>query len=142
MALTVREVAPADTVDLRRLVLREGRPVPLPGDDEPAYHVGVYDEGELVATGNVRPQRASWAPGRPGWRLRGMATAPGRRGQGAGGLVLAALLDHARGQGGGLVWCHARTPAQRFYERAGLVTRGDPWVDPEIGPHVVMWAEL
>ena len=140
--MIVLEVAAADTAALRRTVLRGGRPVALPGDDEPAFHIGVYDDGVLVGTGNVRRQDPPWeAPG-PSWRLRGMATAPGLRGRGVGTLVLDALMVHCREQAGGLLWCHARTPARRFYERAGLQTRGEPWDDPEIGPHVVMWREL
>lgn len=140
--MQLRQVTAAETADLRRLVLRGGRPVALPGDDEPALHVGVYDDGTLVGTGNVRREPAPWAPEEPGWRVRGMATAEPARGRGVGTRVLQALLDHAAAGGGGLLWCHARTPAQRLYERAGLVTRGEPWVDPEIGPHVVMWRRL
>lgn len=145
--MIVREIAPAESADLRRAVLRGGWHVPLPGDESPAFHVGVYDEGVLVATGNVRPEPAPWLPDAPsstgeGWRVRGMATDPDRRGCGAGALVLDALTGHARDQAGAVLWCNARLPAQRFYERAGLVTHGDPWVDPEIGPHVVMWRRL
>ena len=140
--MQVREVRPADTVELRRQVLRGGRPVALPGDAEPAFHVGVFEGAELLATGNVRVDPAPWEPAVPAWRLRGMATAPEHRGRGAGALVLDALMAHARAHGGGVLWCNARVPAQRFYERAGLVVRGDPWVDPEIGPHVVMWTRL
>jgi len=32
-----------------------------------------------------------------------------------------------------------RLVGERRYERAGFVTRGEPWDDPEIGPHVAMW---
>ncbi|MGZ6791852.1 MAG: GNAT family N-acetyltransferase [Mycobacteriales bacterium] len=131
-----------DTVALRREVLRGGRPVPLPGDDAPAFHVGAFAGDALVGTGNVRRESAPWAPDEPAWRLRGMATDPAYRGKGAGSLVLDALVAHCVAEGGGLLWCHARTPAQRFYERAGLQTRGEPWVDAEIGPHVVMWRRL
>ena len=138
----MREVQPADTVELRRQVLRGGRPVALPGDADPAFHLGVYENGLLLGTGNVRVDPAPWDPDRPAWRLRGMATAPEHRGRGVGALVLEGLIRHARAQGGGVLWCNARTPAQAFYARAGLVTRGDPWEDPEIGPHVVMWCEL
>jgi GNAT superfamily N-acetyltransferase len=138
----VREVTAAETAELRRQVLRGGRPVELPGDADPAFHVGVFDGDELVGTGNVRVDPAPWAPGAPAWRLRGMATAPSHRGQGVGAVVLDALMAQARAHGGGLLWCNARTPARTFYERAGLVTRGEPWVDPEIGPHVVMWRDL
>jgi GNAT superfamily N-acetyltransferase len=139
---SVRPVAASDTADLRRSVLRGGRPVALPGDDEPSFHIGVYDEQVLVGTGNVRRDAAPWGPDEPAWRLRGMATAADRRGQGIGAVVLAALVDHCRAEGGGVLWCNARTAAQRFYERAGLVTIGEPWFDPEIGPHIRMWTRL
>jgi predicted GNAT family N-acyltransferase len=132
-------VTAADTADLRRRVLRGGRPVALPGDDDPtAVHVGVYDGERLIATGNVRCEPAPWAPGVAAWRLRGMATEEGRRGEGAGERVLAALVAHCRDNGGGELWCNARTPARTFYARAGFTEVGEEWVDPEIGPHVRM----
>ena len=53
-------------------------------------------------------------------------------------MFLAAVVAHVAGRGGGLLWANARIPAQRFYEREGWVTRGEPWDDPVIGPHVVM----
>lgn len=139
MTLVVRRVAAPETAELRRAVLRGGRPVALPGDDDPSVvHVGAYDDGVLLGTGNVRREPAPWAPEVPAWRLRGMATAEGRRGEGVGAAVLAALVGHCREHGGGALWCNARTPAQRFYERAGFTAVGEPWEDPEIGPHVRM----
>jgi len=47
-------------------------------------------------------------------------------------------VQHVADHGGGLLWCNARSPAVAFYRRAGFETRGDEWVDPEIGPHVAM----
>jgi GNAT superfamily N-acetyltransferase len=140
--MDVRPIAPADSADLRREVLRGGRDVPLPGDESPAHHVGVYDGPLLVATGNVREEPATWLPGEPAWRVRGMATDPAHRRRGAGALVLHALVAHVTAHGGSVVWCNARTPAKSFYQRAGLVTRGQEWVDPDIGPHVVMWRRV
>lgn len=139
----LRVVAAADTADLRREVLRGGRPVPLPGDDDPsAVHLGWYDGELLLGTGNVRREPAPWVPDVAAWRLRGMATVADRRGEGVGAAVLAALVAHCREHGGGRLWCNARTPAQRFYERAGFVSVGEPWTDPEIGPHVRMVLDL
>lgn len=132
-----------DTADLRRRVLRGGRPVALPGDDDPsAVHVGAYDGDGLLGTGSVRQEPAPWAPAVPAWRLRGMATEPARRGEGVGALVLAALVQHCREHGGGELWCNARTPARAFYARAGFTEVGEEWVDPEIGPHVRMSLQL
>ena len=67
-----------------------------------------------------------------------MATAEDRRRRGMGGAVLAAVIAHVRGHGGGLLWCNARLPAVPFYRRAGFEARGDSWEDPQIGPHIVM----
>lgn len=154
--MIVREVSAADTAPLRSLVLRGDAALPLPGDDEPAFHLGCfegeYDGSALLGTGNVRldplpfmdtaPFDVQGAGDASGWRLRGMATAPEHRDRGVGALVLAGLVQHCRTQGGALLWCNARTPAQRFYERAGLVVVGDRWDDPAIGPHVRMWLRL
>jgi GNAT superfamily N-acetyltransferase len=141
--IEVRRVTAADTAELRREVLRGGRPVALPGDDDPSvFHVGGYDGDLLVGTGNVRREAAPWAPGVPAWRLRGMATYAGRRGEGVGALVLAALVDHCRREGGGELWCNARTGARSFYAREGFTEVGEEWTDPEIGPHVRMRRDL
>ena len=67
-----------------------------------------------------------------------MATAEGRRNQGIGTALLAEVIGHVRDRGGGLLWCNARMPALSFYRRAGFATRGEPWVDPDIGPHVAI----
>jgi GNAT superfamily N-acetyltransferase len=147
--VVVARVAPTDTYPLRRRVLRPGRP---PGasrldvDDDPrtaTFAARDTQTGEVVGTAVVYPEPCPWVPDRPhAWRLRGMATEPGLRSRGIGGRVLAAALDHVARQGGGLVWCNARLPAQRFYERAGFAAHGDPWNEPDIGPHVAMWLDL
>ena len=140
--LVVRAVTADETADLRRQVLRNGRDVPLPGDESPAHHVGVFADDHLVASGNIRSEAPPWGADSTSWRIRGMATWPEARGQGAGRLVLDALLRHARERGGGLVWCNARTTARSFYERAGFAVRGAEWEEPDIGPHVAMWRVL
>lgn len=143
MGFELRRVSALETAELRRQVLRGGRPVSLPGDDDPTvFHIGAYDGDALVGTGNVRREPAPWAPDVPAWRLRGMATDPARRSEGVGALVLAALVEHCRDNGGGELWCNARTPARQFYARAGFTEVGEEWVDPEIGPHVRMRRQL
>jgi GNAT superfamily N-acetyltransferase len=146
-AITVDRVASALTEPLRQRVLRAGQP---PGsarfdvEDRPttASFAARDPDGTVVGTAVVYPSACPWLPGRAAWRLRGMATDPPRQGQGIGGKVLAKALAFVVAEGGEVVWCNARTPAQRFYERAGFVTHGEPWDDPAIGPHVAMWRDL
>jgi GNAT superfamily N-acetyltransferase len=146
------ELVPAWTTwPLRQEVLRPGRAVRdciYPGEDDPrAAHGAALQRGSgpgadfgVLAVGVVMPEAPSWEPDcDDGWRVRGMATRPGSRGQGLGGWVLDLLIGQVAGRGGGLLWCNARTPALRLYEKADFVARGDVFELPEIGPHQVMW---
>jgi len=139
---TVERVEASRTFALRQQVLRPHQRIAdmaLPGDDDPdTGHFAALVDGEVVGTASVRREPPPWPAVETAWRLRGMATAPAWRNRGVGAAVLAAVIDHVRSHGGGLLWCNARTPALPFYLRAGFVTRGDPWVEPEIGPHVAM----
>jgi GNAT superfamily N-acetyltransferase len=146
--MRVEPVAAIATFPLRRDVLRPHETfdqLALPGDDDPdTCHLAARTTtGEVVGTATVRREPTPW-PGTTtaAWRLRGMATREDLRGLGIGGQVLGAVIAHVASRGGGLLWCNARLPAVPFYERSGFATRGRPWVDPEIGPHVAMWREV
>jgi len=131
----VREVPLADTRALRQQVLRPHKTVESLVADEPpeAFAVGAFDHGELVAVG------LTGRDGGPGaWRIRGMATTPQARGNGAGTAVLGALVAHAMACNASRVWCNARTPARSLYERAGFRVASEEFEIPEIGPHFVM----
>jgi GNAT superfamily N-acetyltransferase len=142
--ILVEQVPPALTHPLRRRVLRPGQPAQaarLAADAHPeaAAFAARDDDGLVVGTAIVVPEACPWLPDRRhAWRLRGMATDERWRGSGVGTQVLAAVVDHVRRHGGTLVWCHARVPARRFYERAGFIAVGDEWIEPDIGPHVRM----
>jgi len=128
---------------LRQRVLRPHQTLDelrAPDDDAPdTGHYAAFAGEDVVATGSIRREPPPWAPDDDvAWRVRGMATAEAWRNRGVGAQVLQAILAHAAARGGGLVWCSARTPAVPFYVRAGFRARGDPWVDPVIGPHVAM----
>ena len=133
--LVLREISLADTRPLRHKVLRphETSESLASHESSDAYAVGVFDDGALIAVGFVAPD------GEPGaWRIRGMATAPAARRKGAGTTVLDALLRHALAGGASRVWCNARTPARRLYERAGFHAVSDEFELPDIGTHFVM----
>ena len=147
---------PVETVrPLRAEVLRPGLPMELsvyPGDEDPdTCHVALRlgPEGPVLAVGSLLaeapPPFLAEGPTVPApataerwWRIRGMATAADRRGQGLGRGVLEALLDAAARAGGGVVWCNARVPALDFYLRAGFEPVGEVFEEPLIGPHRAM----
>jgi L-Ala-D/L-Glu epimerase len=133
--LLVRAVSLERTRALRQAVLRPHEAVEdmAAGEPEDAFSVGAFAGGELVSVGLIAPD------GEPGgWRIRGMATAPGARGTGAGTGVLDALVRHALAEGARRIWCNARTPARQFYERAGFRVISPEFELPMIGPHLVM----
>lgn len=131
----MRAISLERTRPLRQAVLRPHETVEdmACGEFEGAFAVGAFDADELVSVGLIAPD------GEPGgWRIRGMATLAGARGSGAGTAVLDALVQHALAAGAQRIWCNARTPARRFYERAGFRVISGEFALPVIGPHVVM----
>src|SRR5215831_577501 len=104
----IRPVSAAETRPLRKEVLRPHQrldQVGFAGDEAPgAAHFGAFVGDEMVATATVHPDRRAErsearscrepvASGLPvekdSWRLRGMATRDGFRGQGMGGALVA-----------------------------------------------------
>jgi GNAT superfamily N-acetyltransferase len=141
VTLTAAEVRP-----LRRRVLRPHQAeaeLVYPGDDAPGtLHAGIRDGGALVGIATISREPMPGCDAPDAWRVRGMATAPEARGRGHGAALLEACLTHAAAQGGRRAWCNARTPAAGFYARHGFAVRGEEFVLPGIGPHLLMWREL
>jgi GNAT superfamily N-acetyltransferase len=153
--VVVERVAANVVLPLRSAVLRPGLPLDaarLDVDDlsDTATFAAIErpdartsgETGTVVGTALVYPVACPWVPEARGWRLRGMATAPGRRSAGIGARVVQVVVDHVESHGGEVLWCFARVPARRFYERAGFVAVGDEWDEPGIGPHVSMGRDL
>ncbi len=131
---------------MRGAVLRPHHPVEelvYPGDDLPgALHAVARRDGDVVGIVSITPEPHPIASAEGDWRIRGMATDPGVRGEGYGAALLKAALAHARAEGGRRVWCNARSSAVGFYTREGFVTEGDEFtVWPDV-PHYVMAVTL
>lgn len=136
-----------DVLGLRHAVLRPHQrrdEVRFPEDESPrSVHFSAHDgDGDVVGVVSLMMQSPPWRPELEAWRLRGMATAPEWRDRGVGRALVGAVFDHIAGEGGGLLWCNARLAAVGFYERAGMVTTGDVWEEPVIGPHIAMFVEV
>jgi GNAT superfamily N-acetyltransferase len=129
----VVELSAEQTHELRRLVLRDGTPstdVRFDDDDRPdALHLGAESAGEIVAISTWIRRPHPDHPALRGVQLRGMATAPSRRGTGLGSVMLNVGVDRMRDDGVELVWARARDSALGFYTRHGFVVFGHGYVD-------------
>lgn len=128
-AWAVVELSSEQTHALRRRVLRAGTPsdeVRFEGDDDALHLATVRPEqpDTIVGVSTWLTQPFPDEPNSNAWRLRGMATAPEVRGQGAGAELVRAGLDRAREAGAQLVWARARLDAISFYEHLGFEPLG------------------
>ena len=138
--ISIRTVSVEEILDLRWTILRAGLPreaANFDGDDEPTtHHFAAYIDGQVAACATFlrRPFKDE-----PAWQLRGMAVRAQSQGQGLGVRLLEYaerfVLDQDHST---LLWCNARVPATRFYERRGWRIVSDRFDIPDAGPHVKM----
>jgi GNAT superfamily N-acetyltransferase len=141
----VEQVRPEVTFRLRQQVLRAGMAPEtafFPGDRERSSgHFAAYVDDKMVGVISVmaEPEPDDDLMTEEGvWHLRGMAVDPDQRGTGVGAALIERLRDFVQRSGGGLIWCNARVSAEGFYEKQGFVPVGEPWEQPDTGPHIRM----
>lgn len=111
-------------------VVEQNVPVELEWDnmDAVCLHAIVYDnEGHALGTGRLLPDG----------HIGRMAVLDNARGKGIGGLILTALMQHARTRGDQTVVLHAQTHAEAFYRRYGFSREGNEFMEAGI-MHVQM----
>ena len=145
--ITVRAIAPEDTHDLRRRVLRQGVPDPrldVPSDHvDGALHLGAFEGDRLVGAVSSYPAPTPFEGGGRSWQFRFMAVDHELQRGGIGRILMAELVDRARAAGVEVLWAHGRDSALGFYERMGFQVVGEGFVHLESGlPHHVVVLEL
>lgn len=111
-------------------VIEQRVPVELEWDDmdQQCLHAVVYDErGQALGTGRLLPDG----------HIGRMAVRNSARGEGIGGAILQALMQHARQRGDRAVLLNAQTHAESFYRRYGFERDGDEFMEAGI-PHIQM----
>lgn len=140
----IRRVEAAVIRPLRREILRPNRPPEASiydqDDDLQTVHLAAYEDGVVVGCVTLFPEEYDAEP--LAWRLRGMATDPGVRGTGVGGVLLRESVDVVAAAGAPLLWCNARVSAEGFYARHGFIAVGDVFDLPAAGPHRRMYRRI
>jgi thiamine transport system ATP-binding protein len=145
--LSVVDLRPGDTHDLRRRVLRATMPsadVTFDGDDLPTtVHLGITSDESVLAVSTWVRAPFPARPDASAVQLRGMATDPTMQGRGLGAMLLDAGVRRACASGAALVWARARSTALDFYLRHGFDVVGDEFIDATTGlPHVLVVHEF
>jgi GNAT superfamily N-acetyltransferase len=132
---------PVDALlDIRHRILRAGLPrdtASFEGDNEvTTSHFAAFEGGKVVGSCTILQRPLDNAPA---WQLRGMAVEPNLQGKGVGRKLVEAAEAHVRLTGfSRTVWCNARVPASRFYEKMGWTIISQVFDIPSAGLHVKM----
>lgn len=146
--ILIQRVSVERLIELRHRVLRAGLPAEsarFDGDLEPATtHLAAIDRSTGDVLGCCSLVRRPWeASGDAAWQLRGMAVEPELQRSGIGSRLLETVDDVAHWSGHShLLWCNAREPAVKFYERHGWERVGSRFDIPTAGPHFKMTRRL
>jgi predicted GNAT family N-acyltransferase len=121
---------------IRELVFVHEQAVPLELEmdeqDPRCDHALAYSaDGSAVGTGRLLPDG----------HIGRMAVLREWRGKGVGGLLLLALVEHARSRGHATLRLNAQTHAAGFYRRFGFDVEGAEFIEAGI-PHVAMRRDL
>jgi GNAT superfamily N-acetyltransferase len=119
------EVSVEATFALRRQLLRADRPdldLRMPDDDAVgAFHLAVlHDDGSAVGVITLTPSAPDFDARAPAYRIRQMAVAQGRQGNGIGALLFAAAVTRLRAQGVATLWAESRNTSLGFYLAHGM----------------------
>ena len=144
--MRIRFIKAQDTWGLRHRVLRPHQTIEdcdYPNDRNPeSFHLGVFIGEHLIGIGSFYAEKNDALKGWKQYRLRGMATHPEFRGQGAGAKLIRFAIEHLRAQRADLLWCNARENAKGFYEKLGFGTYGESFSIEGIGEHFVMFHRI
>ena len=142
----IRFIQADDVLAIRNEVLREGRltldECRFPNDDaESTFHLGYFDNDQLVGVASFHPQNYKEYQGKA-YQLRGMATLESYRGKGFSNQLVNFAIVYMRGQKVNYVWCNARKKAVPFYKNLGFEIISDEFEVSGIGPHHVLYLKI
>ena len=142
----VKQIQAKDCYAIRQQVLWQHKAINNCGIDidaqEGAFHLGVFQNDELLCIGSFFKQQNSNFPQAKQYRLRAMATLPKAQKKGTAKSLVEFAVQKLQSENQDLLWCDARVVATGFYEKLGFSTIGTAYEIPIIGIHYLMYKKL
>lgn len=116
MSITVTEANYNEVLKIRQETMYPDKDidfVKLP-DDEMGIHMGVFEDGELMAVVSIFMHENRSV------QFRKLATRKDMQGKGYGSILLKWLIDYANDVKINRLWCNARIEALDFYKKSGF----------------------
>ena len=144
--MTVHIVKATDIRTLRNLVLRPNLPIETTfydlDDHHKTFHLASKVDDLIISIGTFYPENDLDIQTTNGYRLRGMATHPKYRRNGAAAKLMRKAFQILEEKNCDTIWCNARLIAIDFYKSLGFKEIGPKFNISEIGPHYKMYKRL
>ena len=144
--MTVHIANASDIRPLRNLVLRPNQPIETTfydlDDHHKTFHLASKVGDVIVSIGTFYPENDIEIQTTNGYRLRGMATHPKYRKNGAAAKLMRKAFQILQEKNCDTIWCNARLVAIDFYKSLGFKEIGPKFNISEIGPHYKMYKRL
>ena len=131
---------------LRNLVLRPNQPIETTfydlDDHHKTFHLASKVGDVIVSIGTFYAENDLDIQMTNGYRLRGMATHPKYRRNGAAAKLMREAFQILEKKNCDTIWCNARLIAIDFYKSLGFKEIGPKFNISEIGPHYKMYKRL
>ena len=144
--MTVHIVKATDIRTLRNLVLRPNLPIETTfydlDDHHKTFHLASKVDDLIISIGTFYPENDLDIQTTNGYRLRGMATHPKYRRNGAAAKLMREAFQILKEKNCDTIWCNARLVAVDFYKSLGFKKIGPEFNISNIGPHYKMFKRL
>ncbi|MDC1063070.1 GNAT family N-acetyltransferase [Flavobacteriales bacterium] len=144
--MTIHIANASEIRPLRNLVLRPNQPIETTfydlDDHHKTFHLASKVGDIIVSIGTFYPENDLDIQMTNGYRLRGMATHPNYRRNGAADKLMREAFQILEKKNCDTIWCNARLIAIDFYKSLGFKEIGPKFNISEIGPHYKMYKRL
>ncbi|MBZ9785961.1 GNAT family N-acetyltransferase [Psychroflexus sp. CAK57W] len=146
MPVEIKYISSGETIDLRHLVLRQGRPrnsSHMKGDHlKSTKHIGAFIDSKCVGVLSLFLASTDQLSNLSQYQLRGMAVDPEHRKKNIGRKLISFSENELRSRNVEVIWCNAREIAVNFYKKLDFEVISDEFHIPDVGPHYVMYKRL